>query len=102
MGREENSVKGSCLDYLAIRGIFAWPNNTGAVQVDGKRFVRFGRKGSPDILGILPGGRILCVECKSKRGRQTAEQKDFEAEVTRRGGVYVLARGFEDLENADL
>jgi hypothetical protein len=102
MGEKENSVKRACLEYLAARGVFAWSNNTGAVRVDGKRFVRFGMKGSPDILGVTNGGRILCVETKSERGRQTAEQREFEEAVRERGGVYVVAKSVLDLQEAGL
>jgi hypothetical protein len=98
----ESEVLRACLDYLAARGIFAWRNNTGAVRVEGNRFIRFGVKGSPDILGVMPDGRILCIECKSAKGRLTPEQREFGAAVLRRGGVYVVARGIEDLQEAGL
>jgi hypothetical protein len=93
----ESAVLSACLEYLTLTGIFAWRNNTGAVKVDGKRFVRFGLKGSPDILGVMPDGRILCVECKSVRGRLTPEQRAFGEAVKRRGGIYIVARGIDDL-----
>lgn len=71
----EGAVVRSCLDYLAVRGIMAWRNNSGATHTerkDGSRgFVRFGRVGSADILGVLPGGRFLAVECKAPRGYPT-------------------------------
>jgi hypothetical protein len=98
----ESEVLRACLDYLAARGIFAWRNNTGGARVEGNRFIRFGVKGSPDILGVMPDGRILCVECKSAKGRLTREQREFGEAVLRRGGVYVVARGVEDLQEAGL
>jgi hypothetical protein len=98
----ESDVLRQCLEYLAVKGIFAWRNNTGAAQVDGKRFVRFGIKGSPDILGVMPDGRMLCVECKSATGRQTPEQRAFGEAVIARGGVYVVARGIADLQREGL
>jgi hypothetical protein len=91
------------MDYLAIKGIFAWRNNSGGVPVDGgKRFVRFGYPGSPDILGILPGGKMLCVETKSAKGKLSEAQEAFRGYVERAGGVYVVVRSLEDLRGAGL
>jgi hypothetical protein len=98
----EAEVLRACLDYLAVRGIFAWRNNSGAVPLEGGRFIRFGYKGSPDILGILPGGKMLCIECKSARGKLSEEQKNFKVRVEKSGGIYIIARGIEDLEEAGL
>jgi hypothetical protein len=58
--------------------------------------------GIADIIGIAPGGRFLAVECKSDRGRQTPSQREFQKRVEYAGGLYVLARGVEDLINAKL
>lgn len=75
--------------------------------------MKFGLKGSADILGIWqdpranahdekgvwlgPVGRFLGIECKTVRGRQSPEQLAFEAMVKRMGGVYILARSVEDV-----
>jgi hypothetical protein len=59
--------------------------------------------GVADIIGLLPpAGRFLAVECKSDRGRQSPAQKEFHAMTERSGGLYVLARGVEDLRKAGL
>lgn len=77
-----------------------WRNNTGAFGTE-DRFVRFGLEGSADFLGILgPSGRFLAIECKSPSGRQTDQQKAFQAMVERFGGVYILARSTDDVEAA--
>jgi len=52
----EAQVQKAVLEYLWIRGIFCWRNNTGATRVgNSRRFVHFGFPGSSDILGELPG-----------------------------------------------
>lgn len=65
----------------------------------GHTTVRFGLPGSADILGIVrlnvagrPIGALLAVECKTKVGRQSEQQRRFEAMVRAFGGCYVLAR----------
>lgn len=74
-----------------------WKNASGAVKI-GDRFLRFGLKGSPDILGIADGGRFVGIEVKTGTGRQTPEQKLFQAMTFRRGGVYIIARSLDDVE----
>ena len=59
-------VLNGCLGYLQARGIYHWLNSTGAVHIGPGRFMRFGKVGLSDILGILPGGRLLYVECKAR------------------------------------
>lgn len=59
----EGAIVRGILDWLQLSGIVAWRNNTGAAKSpDGKRFIRFGEPGSPDIIGCLPDGRLLAIE----------------------------------------
>lgn len=70
-----------------------WRNNTGVGRtLSGQRVIRFGLLGSADLLGILRGGRFLAVEVKTKRGRQSEAQRNFQRMIESMGGVYVLAR----------
>jgi len=86
---------------LEARGIYHWRNNTGAVQIAPGRFIRFGKVGSSDILGILPGGRLLCVECKAPdRGRLSPKQKQFLADVRKLGALALVVRGWWELDEA--
>lgn len=95
----ENEVKNACLRWLKDRDIYAWRNNTGMVW-SGNHPIRFGLVGSADIIGLLPDGRFLAVECKSKTGKQSDVQKRFQENIEQNHGVYVLAYGVEDLEEA--
>ena len=96
----ESHVLAACLRYLQARGIYHWRNNTGAVQITPGRFMRFGKVGSSDILGILPGGRLLCVECKAPEGRLSAEQKQFLADAGGLGALAMCVRGWRELDEA--
>lgn len=96
-GLKENAVLEQCLDYLHVKQIFAWRNNTGAVKV-GKRFIRFGYVGSSDIIGITKDGRFLAVECKREKGGVLSEpQKVFLEEINRNGGVAICVHSVLDL-----
>ena len=96
----ESQVLYGCLEYLQLRGIYCWRNNTGAVKIAPGRFMRFGKVGSSDILGILPGGRFLAVECKGKGGRLAPEQKQFLADVQKLGALAVVAQDWQELDEA--
>lgn len=62
--------------------------------------VRFGLPGQGDISGVTSGGRRLEIECKAERGRQSDDQRNFQAMIERFGGLYVLARSVDDVDRA--
>lgn len=95
---KEAAVLHDCMRWLKQAGIFAWRNNSGTLWAGGQP-VSFGYPGSPDIIGILPDGKFLGVECKSATGKQSVKQIAFQKRIEEVGGVYVLARRVEDLSN---
>jgi hypothetical protein len=60
--------------------------------------MHFGKVGSSDILGVLPGGKILCIECKAKGGRLSHEQKQFLADIQALGGLAIVAKSYRDID----
>jgi len=70
--------------------------NSGAARI-GARFVRFGFKGCPDVLGQLKDGRLLGVEVKGPAGRLRPEQAFFLERVRVAGGVAFVARDCRDV-----
>lgn len=97
-GAKEDVVLKGCLEYLKLKNIFCFRNNTGAVKV-GRRFVRFGCTGSSDILGILPDGRFLAVECKREKGGVLSEaQKDFLEKININNGVAFCVHSVIELD----
>jgi VRR-NUC domain. len=86
----EAVIQGEILEYLRLRGVFAWRNNTGAAKIGG-RFVRFGYPGAPDIIGILPGGRFLGIEVKTPAGTVSEKQDTFRDEAASSGGLVFTA-----------
>ncbi|WP_010261112.1 VRR-NUC domain-containing protein [Treponema primitia] len=94
----ESKVLRACLKFLEDMGFYVWRNGVGAVQIRPGQFYRFGKPGSSDILGVLPGGKILAVECKADKGRLSDNQKEFLKAVESLGGVVVVAKGTKDVE----
>tara|TARA_R110002012_G_scaffold131849_3_gene284714 strand:+ start:1435 stop:1731 length:297 start_codon:yes stop_codon:yes gene_type:complete len=76
-----------------------WANNTGMIKTE-DRVVRFGLKGSSDILGIYKGV-FLGIEVKTGDATQSKDQKIFQRMLDMRGGVYVLCtdRNVEQIQN---
>ena len=72
-----------------------WPQPTGAAYRDGV-LIRYGRKGSADISGILIDGRRLEVEIKTGNAKQMSHQENFQKMITQMGGVYFVARSVEN------
>lgn len=96
-----NGLTAQILEYLTLRGIQCWRNNTGAYAVEGKtgrRFIRFGKKGSGDILGIIPpDGRFLSIEVKVGKDKPRDAQREWMADVVQHGGIAMIARSIEDV-----
>jgi hypothetical protein len=99
-GTPEGRIKAACLRYLERRGITAWNNPSGAVEVRPGQWLHFGRKGSADILGCLPGDRFLAVETKAERGWLAPEQRQFLETIRGLGGLTVVVRSFRELDGA--
>ena len=86
------------LKALNAHPAVAWceRQNSGAAKV-GKRFIRFGWTGCPDVLGQLKDGRFLGVEVKAPKGKPTPEQTLFLAQINAAGGVGFIARDLRDV-----
>lgn len=93
----ESGVVASCLGLLEIIGIQAWRNNTGALKDNKGRLVRYGKKGSADIIGILPDGRFLSVECKRPGGKIRPEQIGFRDMIKHNHGVACIVHSCDEL-----
>ena len=94
----EADIQRTILDYLKLHRIFHWRNNSGAIKT-GKRFIRYGCKGSPDIIA-LHRGQFVGIEVKGPGEDQTEDQLAFEQCVTKSGNRYIVARSLEDVERA--
>jgi len=50
-------------------------------------------------LYALKNGQHVWIEVKAPGGKQSEHQKQFQRDIERHGGTYVLARGVEDIEH---
>jgi hypothetical protein len=55
------------------------------------------KPGVSDIM-VLWGGRLICIELKTAKGRQSPEQKQWADSATCAGAAYYVARSVEQVE----
>ena len=109
----EAELKSSVQDYLKY-GMnqgrwYADRLNSGMAYVKrGEKYyaIRLCEKGTADFFVLMkfPWGigtpRVIFLEIKGDKGKQSDDQKLFEAEVERQGASYAVIRSIEDLEEA--
>lgn len=98
---EEKLLQDACMRYLALKKHCFWRNNSGALKTEYGSFVRFGAVGSPDIF-VVKDGFIIGLEIKSKVGKQSPAQKEFERAIKEAGGEYRIIKSLDDLKEIGL
>jgi hypothetical protein len=94
----EKATQAAILNYLVLKRVFHWRNNTGAFKSEHGSFIRYGSPGSPDIFAVLPpSGQLLGIEVKDTRGRLNENQEGFRDRLERAGGRYIVARSLDDV-----
>ena len=75
-----------------VAGLHVERTNTG-VAVDPRtgRHVRFGTPGAPDVR-LTVAGLAVAIEVKNSTGRQSQDQRRWQAAHEAAGGVYLLCR----------
>ena len=108
---KETDTQRAICDYLKLKGYrcFWRQNNTAISYVDAHGARRFrampayARRGLPDIMLVHPiTGRLYGVEVKTSIGKQSEEQRAFQADLEGANGIYILARSIEDVRRAGL
>ena len=83
----ETDIRRQVTDYLQLRQYFCFYVLQGLGAY----------KGIPDLIAVK-NGRVLFIELKTPRGRQSEYQRKFQADLEAHGGEYVLCRGVDDLQ----
>lgn len=94
---KESEIQKAILDYLTLRRVFHYRNNSGAFVDANKHFYRFGALGSPDIVAVMKG-QYVGIEVKRQGGKQSDGQKEFQQQLEAAGGLYILAMSIDDVE----
>ena len=95
----EKQLQNAILRRFATRpDLRLWRANAGVARYR-DRVVKFGVPGQADITGITADGRRIEIEIKTATGRQSDQQKNYQAMIERFGGLYILARSVDDVED---
>lgn len=111
---EHTELVKAALEALALKGISAWPNQTGVWFERGVKDIKgrphkFGKKGSADIFAIIPVlGTIkgkskkvgMHCEFEAKTGKASQnenQEKHQEFVVEKNGGLYIIFRSVDEL-----
>lgn len=100
----EKDIEKAILEFLEAMGWFAWKNPTVGTWDQKKGVYRAPRnpyqiRGASDIIAIRDG-KVMWLEVKTPKGRQTKHQKMFEKRITENGGFYFVVRSIDDAREA--
>lgn len=85
--------------HIPEKLIFAVPNGGSRNKIEAANLKRQGVKaGIADVILLIPkkGFACLCLEFKTKTGRQSAEQKEFQKQAEMCGSRYVIVRSVKE------
>lgn len=93
----ESALLRQVLQWLNLKGIFAWRANSGG-GLRGGRPVRGNPAGTPDVLCVLPpAGRLVGLELKSASGRLRPAQEAWRGAAERAGALHLVVRSLGQL-----
>jgi hypothetical protein len=92
----ESDTQRAILDYLALKRIFHYRNNSGAFKDTQNHFYRFGELSSPDIICVI-NGLFVGIEVKAPKSKQSEHQVEFQRQLEMAGGKYILAYSLDDV-----
>lgn len=87
----ESEVQTQIIDWLCLKQIFNWRQNTMGVYMGNGKFRPPPATGVSDVLGILPSGRFLAIEVKRPGGKPTPAQLEFIDNINANGGLGFVA-----------
>lgn len=105
----EHLLQKSIIQYCKLKDIFIFETDV----MDGLKFLNNQQsrlafiqyhknmgyvKGQPDLVAIM-NNKVVFIELKTDKGRQSKEQKAVEQEIKKRGCEYIVIRSLEDLHN---
>lgn len=102
--QKEREIQNAILDYLQYqKDVYVWRNSSTGVFDTKRKVYLFNRskhciRGVPDILGVLEGGSIFCIEVKTVKGLLTDAQTTFIQNIRRLGGEAFKATSVTEVD----
>ena len=94
---KESDTQKAIIEYLKIKRIFHYRQNSGAFMTKSGGFMRASSvNGLPDIVAIKDG-IYIGLEVKTPKGKQQESQKHIQNEITKAGGLYFVVKSLDDV-----
>ena len=95
---KESIIQRDILTWLSLHKWFAFKiNNVGIYKKSTNSYIPSQTKGICDIIAIKDG-EVIFIECKSKTGKLSEHQKEFQNNIIKLYGHYIIARNIDDIE----
>lgn len=98
--KAEDNLQAACVRWFKLSRlgvIFAVPNGGSRNVAEAVKLKRIGvTAGVSDLIAILNNGKVLFIELKVGRNKQTELQKEFELRITELGHTYIVVRSFDE------
>ena len=97
----EAQLENQILQWLTYSGFFAFKLHDQAYFRDGayRKGSPFQIRGQSDVVAIR-NGEVFFIEIKTKTGKQSEHQKEFESKIKASGGNYMLVRSIDEVRSA--
>lgn len=93
----EKDIQKTITDYLKLKGIFHYKNNTvGIYKKATNSYIPSPSAGAPDIVAVIKG-LYVGIEVKNKT-KQSDSQKAFQENLEKAGGKYYLVHSLEEVK----
>ncbi len=89
-----NDLQTCIVDYLDLIGGWGVRINTQGQYVEklGKWIPGQTKRGTPDIIGCLPSGQFIGIECKrDEKDKLSEAQEDIRTDIRQAGGIHIVA-----------
>jgi len=97
----ERIVVNKCIAWLRRNRIFCSRHDVGSGDF-GHGYATYGIIGAGDIIGLLPDGTHLEIECKKGKGGSLSKgQQKRMKDIRENNGIYLVVHGISELEYYD-
>ena len=94
----EKDIQKTIIDYLRYNGWFVIKNNTvGIYKKNTDSYIPSQAVGLADLT-IIKDSRVIMLEVKTPKGKQSDGQIEFEKSWKEKGGEYYVVRSVEEVE----
>lgn len=100
MNNEESRIQIACVEYFRYKYpkylCFSVPNGGLRNKITARILKAEGAlPGVSDLILVLPNKTVF-IEMKTKKGKQSEHQKEFECKIDQLGGYYFVCRSLDD------